>query len=133
VLAALSRTLRRLALRNRPKPAPQPGTRWLPRITQVAAWIWVLLLGTICGVVIAVGDNFPPPTTAWVKYFHLINAVTGVAIFFSVLAIFSGLLSWPRSDLRAITKMKFSLVAMACLFFTWFAIHWNVIGPAARF
>jgi CubicO group peptidase (beta-lactamase class C family) len=133
MLAAISRTIRRLALRNRPKPAPQPGTRWLPRTTQAAAWIWVLLLGTICGVVAAVGDDFPPPTTAWVKYFYLINVLAGLAIFFSVLAIFSGLLSWPRSDLRGITKVKFSLVALACLFLTWFAIHWNVIGPAVRF
>src|ERR1700747_1838858 len=27
--AALSRTIRRVALKNRPQPAPQPGTRWL--------------------------------------------------------------------------------------------------------
>ncbi len=86
VLAALNRTIRRLVLRGRPKPAPQPGTRWLPRISQFAAWIWVLLISTI---------------------FILFN-------------------------LRKITKVKFSLVALACLFLSWFAIHWNIIGPATR-
>jgi CubicO group peptidase (beta-lactamase class C family) len=132
VFAALSRTIRRLLLRNRPQPAPQPGTRWLPFTTQVAAWIWVVLLSTIFAVLAAAGDDLPPPTAAWDKSFYLINVVTAVAIFFGVLAIFSGLLAWLRNDLRAITKVKFSLVALACLFLAWFAIHWNIIGPATR-
>jgi CubicO group peptidase (beta-lactamase class C family) len=132
VFAALSRTIRRLLLRNRPRPAPQPATRWLPFTTQIAAWIWVVLLSTIFAVLAAAGDDLAPPTKAWDKYFYLINAITAVAIFFSVLAIFSGLLAWLRNDLRAITKVKFSLVALACLFLMWFAIHWNIIGPATR-
>ena len=93
----------------------------------------MVLLSTIFVIVAATGDNIPPPTDAWIKYFYLINVVTAVAIFFSVLAIFSGLLVWLRGDLRKITKAKFSLVALACLFLTWFAIHWNIIGPATRF
>jgi Beta-lactamase len=133
VFATLSRTIRRLLLKNRPRPEPQLGTRWLPFTTQVAAWIWVVLLSTIFAIVAATGDNIPPPTDVWIKYFYLINIVTAAGIFFSVLAIFSGLLVWPRSDLRRITKVKFSLVAVACLFLTWFAIHWNIIGPATRF
>jgi hypothetical protein len=132
VLAALSRSIRRLALRNRPQPAPQPGTRWLPFTTQVAAWIWVVLLSTIFAVLVAAGDDLAPPTASWDKYFYLINVVTAIAIFFSVLAIFSGLLAWLRSDLREISKVKFSLVALACLYLMWFAIHWNIIGPATR-
>jgi hypothetical protein len=132
VFAALSRTIRRLVLRNRPRTTPQPGTRWLPFTTQVAAWMWVVLLSTIFAVLAAAGDDLAPPTKAWDKYFYLINAITAVAIFFSVLVIFSGLLAWLRNDLRAITKVKFSLVALACLFLMWFAIHWNIIGPATR-
>jgi CubicO group peptidase (beta-lactamase class C family) len=131
--ATLSRTTRRLLMKNRALPAPQPGTRWLPFTTQLAAWIWVVLLSTIFVIVAASGDNIAPPTDVWIKYFYLINVVTAVAIFFSVLAIFSGLLVWLRGDLRKITKAKFSLVALACLFLAWFAIHWNIIGPATRF
>ncbi len=133
VFATLSRSIRRLLLKNRPRPAPQPATRWLPFTTQTAAWIWVVLLTTIFAIVAATGDNIPPPTDAWIKCFYLINIVTAGAIFFSLLAIFSGLLVWLRGDLRRITQVKFSLVAMACLFLTWFAIHWNIIGPATRF
>ena len=81
---------------------------------------------------VATGDDFPPPTNAWDKYLYLVNAVTAIAIFLSVLAILSGALAWLRADLRKITKIKFSLVALACLFLAWFAIHWNIIGPATR-
>jgi hypothetical protein len=133
VVATLSRTIRRLLLKGRPQPAPQPGTRWLPFTTQVAAWIWAALLSVIFALVAVTGDNIPPPTDAWIEYFYLINVVTAVAIFFSALAIFSALLVWLRGDLRRITKVKFFLVSLACLFLTWFAIHWNIIGPATRF
>jgi CubicO group peptidase (beta-lactamase class C family) len=132
VLAALSRTIRRLFIRNRPKPAPRPGTRWLPRTSQFAAWIWVLLISTIFVLFTVLGDDSAPPTRAWDRYLYLVNAVTAIAIFFSALAIMSCLFLWPRTDLRKITKVKFSLVALACLFLSWFAIHWNIIGPATR-
>jgi len=132
VLAALSRTIRRLFIRNRPKPAPRPGTRWLPRTSQFAAWIWVLLISTIFVLFTVLGDDSAPPTRAWDRYLYLVNAVTAIAIFFSALAIVSCLFLWPRTDLRKITKVKFSLVALACLFLSWFAIHWNIIGPATR-
>ena len=132
VLAALSRTVRRLFIRNRPKPAPRPGTRWLPRTSQFAAWIWVLLISTIFVLFTVLGDDSAPPTRAWDRYLYLVNAVAAIAIFFSALAIVSCLFLWPRTDLRQITKVKFSLVALACLFLSWFAIHWNIIGPATR-
>ena len=132
VLAALSRAIRRRALRRRPPPAPQPGTRWLPLPTQIAAWMWILILSVIFVIFVVIGDDLTPPTHAWDKYFYLTNFVTAIAIFFSVLAILSGILVWPRNDLRNITKVKFSLVAFACLYLSWFAIHWNIIGPATR-
>jgi hypothetical protein len=83
-------------------------------------------------IIAVIGDDLAPPTQAWDKYFYLTNFVTATAIFFSVLAIISGILVWPRTDLRNITKIKFSLVALACLYLSWFAIHWNIIGPVTR-
>ena len=47
VLAPLIRVGRKLILRHRPLLAPQPGTRWLPLTTQVAAGLWVVLLVTL--------------------------------------------------------------------------------------
>jgi multisubunit Na+/H+ antiporter MnhE subunit len=34
--------------------------------------------------------------------------------------------------MRWITKVKFTLVGLACLFLSWFALYWHVIGPAHR-
>jgi hypothetical protein len=73
------------------------------------------------------------PTRALDKYFVLMNLVTGAAIFFSIFAILAGWRIWRRSELRTISKVKFSLVAAACLFLTWFSVHWHLIGPAHRF
>lgn len=133
ILGGSSRTVRRRVLKDRPKPLPLPHTTWLPMPTQIAAWIWVVMVGAILATFSALGDNIPPPTSGWVKYFYLVNAVTGAAIFFSVLAISSAAIAWLRTDLRGITKTKFTLVAAACLFLCWFSIHWNLIGPASRF
>src|SRR5947207_8398487 len=132
VFAALSRWLRRKLLRKRAPPSPQPGTEWLPLPTQIAAWIWVVLLSTIFILLGIIGDDLPPPTCAWDKYFYLVNVVTAIAVFFSFIVICSGAVAWLR-NLRGITKTKYSLVALACLFLTWFAIHWNIIGPATRY
>jgi len=133
VLAPFIRAIRRLVFSRRPPMEPQPGTRWLPRVTQVGAWIWVLLFCSLFIFLSTVGGDFQPPTRDWDKYFYLINAVTSIGVLFSVFAIFSALLAWLRRDLRHITRIKFTLVAFSCLFLTWFAIHWNILGPATRF
>jgi len=132
ILASLYRVGRRLVFKKRPKPAPQPGTAWLPGTTRIAAWLWLALLGGIVGFFASTGDDLAPPTQAWDKYFYLVNTVTMIAIVFSILAIGSGLITWFRADLRRITQIKFSLVALACLVLSWLAIHWNILGPAIR-
>jgi len=132
VLASLFRVGRRLLFKNRPKPVPQPGTVWLSRSSRIAAWLWLALLGAIFAFIASTGDDLAPPTEAWDKYLYIVNAVTVIAILFSLFAVFSGLRVWFRSGLRRITQIKFSLVALACLALTWLAIHWNVLGPATR-
>ena len=132
ILSSLYRVGRRLLFKNRPRPAPQPGTEWLPRTTRIAAWLWLILLGAIFGFIASTGDDLAPPTKAWDKYLYLVNSVTLIAILFSLLAIGSGLIAWIRADLRRITQIKFGLVAVACLVLSWLAIHWNIVGPATR-
>jgi hypothetical protein len=132
ILASLLRLGRRLLFKNRPKPAPQPGTVWLPLASRIAAWLWLALLGGIFAFFASTGEDIAPPTEAWDKYFYLVNAVTTIAILFSLFAIGSGLVVWFRSGLRRITQIKFSLVASACLVLSWLAVHWNIIGPATR-
>ena len=132
VVATLLRMGRRILLRKRPRPAPQPGTIWLPFVTKLTAWIWVALLGGILAFLAAAGDDFNPPTPAWDKWFYLINFVTALALVFSLFAIISGIRVWRRPELRRITRLKFSLVALACLILSWVVIHWNIIGPVKR-
>jgi len=132
VLATIMRTGRRIFLRKRLRPAPQPGTRWLPFVSKLAAWVWVALVGGIFIFFAAAGDDINPPTPGWDKWFYLMNFVTALALFLSLFAVISGIRVWRRGDLRKITKVKFSLVAIACLILSWFAIHWNVIGPVTR-
>jgi hypothetical protein len=73
-----------------------------------------------------------PPTPEWFKWFTVVNWVTGVAIFLSVFAVIAAVRIWLRANLRWITRVKFTLVGLACLIVSLIAIHWNLIGPAHR-
>jgi CubicO group peptidase (beta-lactamase class C family) len=132
VLASFIRVGKRLFFRKRPRPAPQPGTVWVSAGARIAAFIWITLIGSILIFMAIEGDDLMPPTPDWFKWFVLINWTTAVALFFSLLAVVSGIRVWWRYNLRTITRVKFSLVGLSCLILSWFAIHWNLIGPAHR-
>ena len=131
ILASLIRTWRRLFQRRRPSPEPQFRTIWLTAAPRMAAFVWVLFLGTLLGYFAVKGDDLMPPTPAWFKWFVLENLVAMLAIVISTLAVIAGIDIWGR-NLRVITKLKFTLVALACAFLSWFAIHWHIIGPTNR-
>jgi CubicO group peptidase (beta-lactamase class C family) len=133
VLPGFFRLLRRIIFRKRPPMQPQPGTVYLTTGPGLASAAWLLVAGATFGVAKYFdSDNVIGPTPAFDKYFVLQNIVTVVAIFFTVWAIFSAVAAWMR-DLRVITKIKFSLVAIACMYLVFFAIHYNVLGPAHRY
>ena len=131
VIASFIRTWRRLFQRKRPRPEPQPGTIWLTAAPRLAAFIWVLFLGTLLGYFAAKGDDLLPPTPQWFKWFVLENFVAMLAIVVSTIAAIAGFDAWSRK-IRVITKFKFTFVALACAFLSWFAIHWHIIGPTHR-
>ena len=132
VLASFLRVGKRIFMRRRERPAPQPGTVWISATSRIAAFLWVALLGAILIFAAIEGDDLMPPTPEWCKWFVLINWVTAVTLFFSLFAIVSGIRVWWRRNLRIITRIKFSLVGLSCLILSWFAIHWNLIGPVDR-
>jgi hypothetical protein len=133
VLAAtLIRVSRRLFARRRPRPMPQPGTIWLTFGPRAAAIVWTLFVCTLSVFFAIKGNDLMPPTPEWFRWFMIINWVTGVALLLSVLAVLAGIRIWWRPHTRWITMIKFTLVGLACLFLSWFAVHWNVIGPARR-
>jgi CubicO group peptidase (beta-lactamase class C family) len=132
VIATILRMGRRIFLRKRPRPAPQPGTRWLPFVTKLAAWVWVAMLLAIFIFFAVRGDDLNPPNPGWDKWLYLVNLVTALAMFLSLFSVISGIRAWKGRGLRMITRIKFALVALACLILSWFAIHWNIIGPVSR-
>jgi CubicO group peptidase (beta-lactamase class C family) len=132
VLAAMLRVGRRIFQSKRPRLTPQPGTIWLTAGPQLASCFWILFLGNLIGYFMVSGPDMMPPTPEWFPWFTALNWVTGVAIFFSFLAVISGLRIWSHANLRWITRIKFSLVGLACLILSLIAIHWNLIGPAHR-
>lgn len=131
-LANIIRIGRRLFFRRRPRLEPQPGTIWLTFGPRSAAWVWFLFLGIGIWFYTARGNDLNPPTPAWFPWFVLMNWVTGLSIFLSIFAVLRSIFIWFRGDLRWITKVKFSLVGLACVFLSWFAWFYRLVGPAHR-
>jgi CubicO group peptidase (beta-lactamase class C family) len=134
VLATLFRLGRRLLFRSRPRLQPQPATAWLTFGPRMAAFAWVVLAIFVATfAAIALGPDSLPPTDADEKYFVAFNVLAGLAIFFSLLVVRATIKVLPQKEIRPISRLKFSLIALACAFLTWFSIHWNLIGPTHRF
>jgi len=132
VLATILRIGRRIFLRRRPRPEPQPGTRWVGWGARLAAFVWVPLLCGIGIYFVAQGDDMMPPTPDWFWWFAAMNWAVGVGLALSVFAVISAVRVWRRGELRWITKVKFSLVGLACAVLSWFAVYWHLIGPTTR-
>ncbi len=132
ILASMARAGHSFFLRRRPPPAPEPGTIWLGLGPRLAACWWFLLLVNIGGYFALQGDDLPPPTPEWFIWFDLLNIAVGLALFLSLLAIISAIRIWFQQPLRTITRVKFTLVGIACTLLSWIAIHWNLIGPSHR-
>jgi len=133
VAASLVRFFRRLFFRKRPQLKPQPGTLWVTAGPRLAAFTWIIV--TIWLIVLAVHlqNEAVPVFPVIQRYFSLITWFSALAAFFSIFALVAGLRVWTRSEVRTISRVKFSLVAAACVFLTWYSIHWNLIGPIHRF
>lgn len=133
VAASLLRLGRRIFLSKRPPLKQQPGTARLTLGSKLAATVWILLATGIGVLLSRLVNETMLPTHAIDKYFVMMNLVAVVAILLSIFAAFAGLRVWRLADVRFISKLKFSLVALACIFLTWFSVHWHLVGPAHRF
>lgn len=133
VSATVGRLSRRVFLSKRPALKEQAGTVWLTMGPRLAAFAWTVLVVGTAVLMSRLANETVLPTHSVDKYFVMMNWVTGAAILLSIFAIVAGLRIWRRSEIRAISKVKFSLVAAACMFLAWFSVHWHLIGPAHRF
>jgi uncharacterized membrane protein len=91
-----------------------------------------VFLGTVFAFFAIKGDDMLPPTPEWFRWFAVVNWVTGVCLLLSLFAVLRAVLIWFRSDLRWITKVKFTLVGVACAFISLCAVFYHLIGPARR-
>jgi CubicO group peptidase (beta-lactamase class C family) len=133
VIASLHRLGRKLFLRNRPPVKPQPGTLRITAGPRLAAFLWILVLVWIASLSVHLQNEALPSFPTLVRYFWLINWFSVAAVFSSIFALLAGIRIWRRADVRVISRVKFSLVAAACVFLTWYSIHWSLIGPVHRF
>jgi len=133
VSAFLLRFGRKIFIAKRPSLKQQPGSVRLTLGTKLAASAWILLTVGTALLMSRLENETMLPTRALDKYFVMMNLVTGVAILLSLFAAYAALKVWRLSDVRFISKLKFSLVGAACVFLTWFSVHWHLIGPAHRF
>jgi CubicO group peptidase (beta-lactamase class C family) len=132
LLATLIRIGRRIFLRRRPRWQPQPGTIYLTFAPRAASVLWVVFLGGILIFFAASGDDMLPPTPTWYGWLTAVNWVTGLCLLLSFFAVLRATFIWRREDLRRITKVKFTLVGLACAFVSWCAVFYHLIGPARR-
>ncbi|MGB6900368.1 MAG: serine hydrolase domain-containing protein, partial [Candidatus Acidiferrum sp.] len=133
VLASLIRFGRKLFLGSRPPFKPQTGTLRITIGPRLAAFTWIIVCIWIVALSIDLQKEALPSFHMLERYFWLINWFSVLAVIFSIFALVAGLRIWRKSDVRPISQVKFSLVAAACVFLTWYSIHWNLIGPIHRF
>ncbi len=133
VLASLVRFGRKLFFGSRPPLKPQPGTVWITIGPRLAAFTWIIVAIWLVALAGNLQNSDLPSFNVIVRYFWLINWFSVLAVIFSIFALIAGIRIWRRADTRFISRLKFSLVALACVFLAWYSIHWNLIGPIHRF
>ena len=133
VIASLMRLGRRLFFRNRAPLKPQPRTLWITIGPRLAAFFWIVVAIWLATLATTLQNETLPAFPVIQRYFSLITWFSALAALFSIFALVAGVRIWTRADVRTISRLKFSLVAAACVFLTWYSIHWNLIGPIHRF
>jgi CubicO group peptidase (beta-lactamase class C family) len=94
---------------------------------------WLVVLVTLAMMFRLFDDDSLPPSSDWDKYFLFGDVLLVIAVLMSLGVAVSSWRIWRRTSINRISQIKFTLVAFACLYFSWFAIHWHAITPVHRF
>ena len=133
VIAALVRTWRRLFLHKRAKLAPQPGTAWATFSMQLAGFALLALFIYIAVLVSQVSEvtNFYQigHLDPWLRF----EVVLAVIVFITLILAFLSALRVMRRPLRWITRLKFTIVTLSCLYLGWFLIFFHLMARPSRF
>jgi len=132
-IAPIIRTFRRIFQPLRPDIAPQPGTIWLTRPLQLAAFSILAVVAYLIFLVKHFGDisNFHQ-IGHLDNYFTVQNVLTVIALLAIIAGVISGIRTLRRK-LRFITKLKFALVTLSCLYCSWFFLYFHLIGSAHHY
>jgi CubicO group peptidase (beta-lactamase class C family) len=128
----LLRLARRFLMNSAQPIAPAdrvPLTAWC----KTSVIYWLVLLITLAVLFHLFDDDSLPPTSEWEKYFLLGDILLVIAVLMSLGTVVSAVRAWRLAAVSRISQIKFTLVAFACLYFSWFAIHWHAITPVHRF
>lgn len=128
LLAPLFRLGKRIFLRHRPRSQPTQGTVRLPWTAWLAAALWVVPTLVFTLLLTSHADTLMPPSSAWDKLFLLMNGVIGLALLLSLLPLISARRIWQVREVRLISRIKFTLVAVSCLAVGWLSLHFHLIG-----
>jgi CubicO group peptidase (beta-lactamase class C family) len=126
------RLARRYVFRSSQPIAP-PGRVALSALPKAAIIYWLLLLTSLAALFSRFDDDSLPPSSSWDKLFLVGDGLFVIAIVLSVLVVLSAAGIWLRPATSRVSQIKFTLVALACVYFSWFAIHWHLITPIHRF
>jgi phosphoglycerol transferase MdoB-like AlkP superfamily enzyme len=94
---------------------------------------WLAVLTTLAVTFHLFEDDSLPPSSEWDKYFLIGDVLLVIAVLMSLAVAVSAWRIWRRPATSRVSQIKFTLVAFACLYFSWFAIHWHAITPVHRF
>jgi hypothetical protein len=126
------RLMRRYVFRSS-QPIARPERVALSALPKASIIYWVLLLTVLALLFSRFDADSLPPSSSWDKLFLAADALFVVAVILSVFAVLSALRIWHRPATSRISQIKYTLVALACVYFSWFAVHWHLITPIHRF
>ena len=133
VIAALVRAWRRLFQYKRAKPAPQPGTAWATFSMQLAGFAVLMLL-----IYVVLLVSHTSQISNFYQIGHLdpwlwVEVLLAVIVFFTLIFAFLSSLRMLRRPLRFITRLKFTIVMLSCLYLGWFLLFFHLTSSPSRF
>ena len=132
-LAIVVRVWKRIFYRKRARSAPQVGTIWITHPLQFASLMCIAVMVYLLAFTLHLGEltNFYQigHLHGWFVAQNIISAIALLAI---LIGVISGLAVLSR-PLRWITKAKFVLVTLSCVYLGWFMIFFHFVGSTTRY
>lgn len=133
VLFNLGLRLARRYVFHSSQPIAPVGRVALSALPIAASVYWLLLLLSLVILFSRFNEDSLPPSSSWDGVFLIGDGLCLIAVILSAFAVLAAVRVWRRPATSRISQIKYSLVALACVYFSWFAIHWHVITPIHRF